>query len=298
MILTLTLNPSIDRTLCVKALTPGREMRVISVTACPGGKGVNVARALRALGVPVTSLTLTDILDVLPRVNTTVIDQKGCSSRFLEPGPLIAKAQWHRVEAAVRKAARQAEGVILSGSLPPGVPAEAYARLVRGTRQAFLDTSGPALVAGVHAAPFLIKPNREEAEALLGYRIRSRAAVRKALRSLAGYGIKRVLLSLGEEGLAGTNGQDFLRAALPSRRGLTVGCGDAALAGFLAAQQLSAGAIHESPLHQAFKHDAGFAGALAMAAAAGAANVGVAVPGEISGALVKSLTEKVVIERL
>ncbi len=261
---------------------PGREMRVRSAVECPGGKGVNAARALRSLGVPAGLLTLTDILDVPPRVNTTVRDRAGHSFRLLEPGPRLSAQQWHQVEAAVLKAARQVDQVVLSGSLPPGVPEDAYARIIRASGCAFLDTSGAALARGVKAAPFCVKPNREEAQALLGMTIRSRAAVRKALRSLAGYGIKRVLLSLGEDGLAGTDGQEYVRASVPCRRGSTVGCGDAALAGFLAGR----------------RNGGSFAEALLFAAAAGAANVAVQVPGDILPGLVKQLMKKVVIERL
>lgn len=270
MILTITLNPSVDRTLCVDRIDVGKEIRVRSVCECPGGKGVNVARTLKALGVPVRSWVLTDILKVAPRINTTIADSDGKFTRFLERGPSLSAPQWHRVEASLLRIMRCARVIVLSGSLPPGVPEDAYARLIHAVqangRNVALDTSGQALEYGVMASPWCVKPNQAEAETLLGCRITGRESVRKALRSVYGYGIKNVLLSLGDKGLSGMNAEGVFSTDFEKRPGLTVGCGDAALAGFLASQY----------------RRKSFVRSLRMAAACGTANVGALVPGDLS----------------
>lgn len=285
-ILSVTLNPSIDKTLTVEAFRAGREERVRSVRSVAGGKGVNFARALAALRQPSVSLILGDVLpQAAVRVNTSVVDAAGQFVRFLEPGPELSRADWRRVVSAVESRAGY-DVVALCGSLPEGAPAGLYAELIghmkrRGVR-VILDASREPLALGVKAGPWCVKPNRAEAQAVLGMTIRSLRSLRKALQMLAGYGITKVLVSLGEEGLAGFDGREMVLARVECRRGMTTGCGDAALAGFVAA----------------FERGRCFADALRCAAAAGAANVGLEIPGKLNREVVGGMYKSVTIERL
>ncbi|MEI6438089.1 MAG: PfkB family carbohydrate kinase [Candidatus Omnitrophota bacterium] len=285
--LVITLNPSIDRTLFVKSRRPGVETRVLESRAAPGGKGVNVARALAGFGVKARSLTLKDILpQVLVRVNTTVIDGRGYSTRFLEPGPRLSAGEWKKVERYILGRLKGIKVLAICGSLPPGAPEGLYARLIAAARRkgilTALDASGVPLLKGVKAEPWCVKPNRDEAEALLGIKLNSTRAVRKVLQMLSEYGMTRVLLSLDKDGLAGFDGKEMFLARGPVRSGLTVGCGDASLAGFLAG------------------HAKGFSfeDCLKQAAAAGAANVGVTTAGVFTRAAVDTARKKIKMERL
>ncbi len=286
--LIVTFNPSLDRTVLIDRLLPGADMRARSARRVEGGKGVNLARALRALGAPsLCSLTLKDFFPAADiRQNVSVVDAAGRQTRFIEPGPRLAAGDWRQAERGVMARLKGVKVMALCGSLPLGFPPDIYARLTAAARRrgvmTFLDSSGMPLAKGVKARPWGVKPNRAEAEALLGIRIRSRRAVRKALQRLAGYGMTRVLLSLAEEGLAGFDGNEMLLACGPRRQGSTVGCGDAALAGFLTGH--AAGAS--------------FADSLILAAAAGAANVGAQVPGGILRANVLALQRKIIMERI
>jgi 1-phosphofructokinase family hexose kinase len=287
-ILTLTLNPSIDKTVFVDPVILGAQVRAHALSDVEGGKGVNVARALEVLNVAAESLTLTDILPLVPeRVNTSFVEPSGRITRVLEPGPRLTARQWRCVETAVLKRLDGVRILALCGSLPGGAPADLYARLIRAARRngilTILDTSGAALAAGVNAKPWCAKPNQDEAEALLGFRIRSSGAVRKALQMLCDYGMTRVLLSLGERGLAGFDGETMVLARVPViGSGFTAGCGDAALAGFLAA----------------VVKERSFTEAVAWAAAAGSANAGSFIPGAIKRKAFLSMRGNIRMERI
>ncbi len=285
--LIITLNPSIDRTILVDQLIPGAEMRARGVRSADGGKGVNLARALTALGVKALSLTLKDTVPAVKvRVNTTVVDLAGSCTRFIEPGPYLSAGDWKKVEGFIVRHLDGARVLALCGSIPPGAPDDIYARLIRAARckgiLTVLDSSGIPLAKGVKAGPWCVKPNREEAQDFFGFKIRSTRAVRKALQMLAGYGMTRVLLSLDEDGLAGFDGQNMFLARGPRCAGVTVGCGDASLAGFLAGHM----------------RGASFQDALRSAAAAGTANVGADIPGGITRAKVLAEFKKIKMEKM
>jgi fructose-1-phosphate kinase PfkB-like protein len=287
-IITLTLNPSVDKTIHVDKIRSGADLRVKSVRQVNGGKGVNMARALTALGIAVETITLKDIFPLVEiRVNTAVVEPSGKTMRFLEPGPYLSRKEWKVVESFVTARLQGIRGLALCGSLPPEAPVDLYARLTYAARRkgvdTVLDSSGIFLTEGVKSKPWCVKPNREEAEVLLGFKIRSVQAVRKALQMLAGYGMTRVLLSLGEDGLAGFDGRDMVLVKVPViPQGLTLGCGDCALGGFWAA----------------VLQGHSFSGALALAAAAGAANVGLDIPGQIVIKKVLVLRRKIRMEKI
>ncbi|MFI7410498.1 1-phosphofructokinase family hexose kinase [Streptomyces sp. NPDC049627] len=256
MILTVTLNTALDITYRVRELRPHASHRVSEVTERPGGKGLNVARVLAALGHEVTvtgfaggatgrvvqeRLTQTPgVVDALVPVTgatrrtiAVVDDHTGDTTQLNEPGPTIAPAEWSAFQEAYEDLLTSASAVALCGSLPPGVPVGAYAGLVRSAKAAdvpvLLDTSGEALRRGVAARPDIIKPNADELAELTGSHEPSRATQDARRR-----GARAVVASLGEGGLLALTPEGRWRATPPTRlHGNPTGAGDAAVAGLL-----------------------------------------------------------------
>ncbi|MEV6739224.1 1-phosphofructokinase family hexose kinase [Streptomyces sp. NPDC051104] len=256
MILTVTLNTALDITYRVQELRPHTSHRVTEVTERPGGKGLNVARVLAALGHQVTAtgfaggatgrslreqLTRTHgLVDALvPVANATrrtvaVVDRStGDTTQLNEPGPVITPAEWSAFLEAYDDLVRSAAAVALCGSLPPGVPVGAYAHLVRTARAAgvpvLLDTSGEPLRRGLAARPDLIKPNADELAELTGSHEPSRATQDARRR-----GARAVIASLGAQGLLALTPEGRWHAIPPaSEHGNPTGAGDSAVAGLL-----------------------------------------------------------------
>jgi 1-phosphofructokinase len=260
MIVTLTLNPSLDRTLEVDALERGEVLRAAPVHLDPGGKGVNVTRALLANGVgsraviPCGGADGEQLVQLLAgeavhtvavrisnrtRSNVTLVEPDGTVTKINEPGAALTAAEFEAVAAAVLGCAGTADWVVMCGSLPPDVPVDVYAGLTEqftaaGIRVA-VDTSGPALLSAVAAGPDLVKPNREELAEAVGAPLPGIGDVVEAARSLRALGARSVLASLGPEGALLVDDDGVLLAqgtAIEPRS--TVGAGDALLAGFLA----------------------------------------------------------------
>ncbi|TQE36551.1 1-phosphofructokinase family hexose kinase [Streptomyces ipomoeae] len=255
MILTVTLNTALDITHRVGALRPHTTHRVTEVTERPGGKGLNVARVLAALGHEVTvtgfvggptgravqeQLARTPgVVDALvpvegsTRRTIAVVDTTGDTTQLNEPGPLIAPAEWSAFQEAYEGLLRSASAVALCGSLPPGVPVGAYAGLIRTARTlavpVLLDTSGEPLRRGVAARPDVVKPNADELAELTGSHEPSRAT-----RDVRRRGAHAVVASLGPDGLLAHTTEGHWRATPPRRfRGNPTGAGDSAMAGLL-----------------------------------------------------------------
>ncbi|MBS2537365.1 1-phosphofructokinase family hexose kinase [Catenulispora sp. NF23] len=271
MIVTLTLNPSLDRTLTLQTLRRGEVLRATGARIDPGGKGVNVTRVLRAFdvgshavipcagpdgeelvrllskaGVPVTEVPVGG----WTRSNITLVEADGRSTKVNAPGgaltgqevALLAETVLDRClsQGTDLHGHTRAAWAVLSGSLPPGVPDTVYAELTalfaeHGVRVA-VDTSGAALLAALDAGPDLIKPNRQELATAVGTPLNSIADVVEAADKLLSRGVKAVLASLGADGavLVDSSGA-VLGTADPIEPLSTVGAGDALLAGFLAA---------------------------------------------------------------
>ncbi|QWB24819.1 MULTISPECIES: 1-phosphofructokinase family hexose kinase [Streptomyces] len=258
MILTVTLNTALDITYRVRSLRPHASHRVSEVTERPGGKGVNVARVLAALGheVTVTGFTggatgrvvqellasVPDVTDALvPITGTTrrtiavADDLTGDTTQLNEPGPTITPTEWSSFQEAYEDLLASASAVALCGSLPPGVPVGAYAGLVRTARSAgipvLLDTSGEPLRRGVAARPDIIKPNTEELAELTGSHDPLRATQDARRR-----GARAVVASLGPKGLLAVSPEGRWRTAPPTLvRGNPTGAGDSAVAGLISA---------------------------------------------------------------
>jgi tagatose 6-phosphate kinase len=263
MIVTVTLNPALDLTYAVDALVPYGTHRVATVAERPGGKGLNVARILHALGEPVlatgllggtTGARVDSLLQAegvrsgfVPiggetRRTVAVVDGSDATG-FWEPGPTVTPAEWALFVDEFRELLGPATVVTLSGSLPPGVPLDGYASLIGYAKQAgvpaLLDTSGPALRHGLLAGPALAKPNAEElAELLAGTALATGNAEERA-ELLAG----SALATLNAEELA------ELLAGSPDRAGAsTAGGSGAAGAGDIGAIVDAMGAVAAGPV--------------------------------------------------
>ena len=287
MIVTVTPNPSIDRTISLTSpLTRGAVHRVSSVTTEPGGKGVNVARALTLAGVDAVAVLPAPADDPLMaalsasavpfhcvptagavRTNLAVTEHDGTTTKLNEPGAALDHAALDALTMAVIAAAETASWVVLSGSLPPGVPDHWYAHVVAllapyPCRVAIDTSDGPlaALVASLdRAGPDLIKPNAEELAGVLGYSPQALEAavahgdpepVVTAARQLLDRGVGAVLATLGAAGavLVDETGS-WMAAPPPVVARSTVGAGDASLAGYLRA--VTGGAVPPARLQMA-----------------------------------------------
>jgi 1-phosphofructokinase len=259
LIVTLTPNPSIDRTLRIPPLRRGAVVRATSATAEPGGKGINVARALTAEGVetiavvPVSEasgavlaglLGATTPLDPVTiageiRVNVSLVEADSTVTKINEPGPhLRADDIEALLERTIEWGAR-ARWVAGCGSLPPGAPNDLYAilagRAPAGVRVA-VDADGPALRACIDREIGLLKPNRPELEELVGRPLATLGDVVAAARDLVERGATTMLVSLGRDGAVVVEGDGARHAEAPIDDVVNpVGAGDALLAGFLAA---------------------------------------------------------------
>lgn len=260
MIVTLTPNPSVDRTVEVDRLERGAVLRARAARVDPGGKGVNVARALAAHGrktvavlpsggaegVQLAALLAAEGIDVIPvpvagaiRANVSVVEPDGTVTKLNEPGPAVSPAEMAALLDATVACAGSADWVVASGSLPPAAGESLYAELIRrlraGGARVAVDSSGPALASALPAGPDLIKPNREELAEATGHPVDTLGEAVAAAEQLRARGARVVLASLGTDGalLVGPEGVRYGEAPVAEPRS-AVGAGDALLAGFLA----------------------------------------------------------------
>ncbi|MFE4357995.1 1-phosphofructokinase family hexose kinase [Kitasatospora sp. NPDC056800] len=252
MILTVTLNAALDITHHLDRMRPHGSNRVRAVAQRAGGKGVNVARILHALGHPtvVTGLTggltgrairaelasagLADRMLAIAgesrRTVAVVEEDAGDTTILLEPGPVVGVGEWARFLDHLDTLLPHAAAAVLSGSLPRGVPEDAYAHLLRLAHAhgvpAVLDADGTALSTALAAGPALVKPNAEELTAATGLTDPVAAA-----RRLRAAGAGAVVASLGADGLVAVTPHGGWRARSPERlAGNPTGAGDAAVA--------------------------------------------------------------------
>ncbi|MGH3878130.1 MAG: 1-phosphofructokinase family hexose kinase [Actinophytocola sp.] len=275
MIVTLTLNPSLDRTIEIARLTRGAMTRATGTRLDPGGKGVNVSRALAAHALPTRAVVplggpegsqLTTLLELegidvcaVPvsghtRSNVSLVEPDGTVTKVNEPGGSLRPVDLERIVSATLAAADGADGadwVVASGSLPPGVPDTFYARL--GARLAesgirfAVDTSGPALAAALGCGPALVKPNRDELAESVGFRIDTVGDAVRAAEAMRASGAEAVLASLGGDGavLVDRHGARYGESPVDHGRS-AVGAGDAMLAGYLAGGVTAGDALVEA----------------------------------------------------
>ena len=290
-IVTLTMNPCVDVSTSTERVQPTRKLRCATPKREPGGGGINVARVLHRLGADVLALypaggdsgaRLGRLLQAeqVPALSLPIAGETRESLhvrelsaqqeyRFVMPGPTLAEAEWQ--SCLERTAALQPfpRYLVASGSLPPGVPADFYARLARLARargaRFVLDASGPALAAALQAGVFLVKPSLGELRALTGSALENRAQWCAAAQQLVRQGqAEVVVLSLGEQGaLLVTAAAVTWAPALPVPVHSAVGAGDSLVGGLL--QALAAGA----DVRQAFVRGVAAASAALLASGTG-----------------------------
>jgi 1-phosphofructokinase family hexose kinase len=313
MLVCVSANPAIDRRLRLKSLAVGEVNRALSAEPFPGGKAAHVALVARALGADVmwvgflggasgeeceTALSALGVpLTVVrtrneTRANLEIISSDGVTTEILEPGGAVTEGEVERLLSTCRDIfaeSKEATQVALSGSLPPGAPADLYGELIRlahvyGCR-ALLDTSGEALLQGLRAGPDLVKPNRDEAAAFARHPVPDAAAAVEVVQKLFAAAARSVAVTLGAEGMLWQNSADSppLIAHLPPvAECLSVGCGDAALAGFAVA--------HERRLCDEES--------IVLAAACATANCYAPAPGQINRGDVERIAQQVLVQRV
>jgi tagatose 6-phosphate kinase len=268
MFLCLSLNPAVDRRLKMDQLQVGKVNRVCQADEAPGGKAAHVAMVLRTLGAAplwlgfaggTTGASLIEGLrqmgirtEAVPmrgktRTNLEILEAGERVTEILEPGPEISSFELEQFQSTFESMLAGAENlvtVILSGSLPPGVPQGYYAGLIRAARKlrarVFLDTSGEPLRLGLAADPDFVKPNQEEAESWSGRSIDGIHSAREVLKQLLEKGAAAGAISLGSDGLVwGSRAErETLVARIPKQSSPScVGSGDATLAGFAFASE-------------------------------------------------------------
>jgi 1-phosphofructokinase family hexose kinase len=297
MFLCISANPAIDKRMRVVRLQVGLVNRASAVQPNPGGKAAHVAMVLRALKVDplwigfaggasggeldaglreIGIRTHPVAMAESTRVNLEILDGSGGVTEILEPGGAPTNEEALAFETACEtefQAGGERQMVIISGSLPPGMEADWYSKLIRKAHakgcKVFLDTSGEALRSGLAAGPDFVKPNRQEAEELTGVKISDSQSAENALRKVIQAGAESAAISLGENGLIYCSGmKEEIYFARPPKVHVksTVGCGDATVAGFAYAAQSNLPARE----------------AVLLAAACGTANCLAEAPGRVS----------------
>lgn len=260
-ILTVTMNPSIDVSASTEKVVPVRKLRCTNVRHDPGGGGVNVARMIKRLGGNCRALypaggaaghRLRHLLDEegilsIPiqaaaetRESFTVVDQaNGDQYRFLLPGAPLSEAEWQACLDRVAALVEPPRYIVASGSLPPGVPDDFFARLARVAAsidaRIVLDTSGPALAAALEAGVHLVKPNLREFRDLTGLPLDREGDWERAAEALVHAGKADIVaLTLGDQGALLVSRDVHLRTrAIPVEVVSAVGAGDSFLAGLV-----------------------------------------------------------------
>ena len=269
MIITVTLNAAIDKSLSVPNFRLGRRHRTVEQTTMPGGKGVNVARTLKTLGQPVIAtgfaggatgtriveqLTEESILNDFVRIreesrtNTAVLDPtNGEQTEINERGPHVSPAEVELFQDKLLYLARGADIVVFAGSLPRGVEPGVYAVLIRELRKlgvtTIIDADGEPMRLAVRAEPDVISPNVLEAEELVGHEFNDEEDRAIAVRELVQLGPKEAIMTLPDGCVAsileehGSGPGVLHRVWIEEREPVApVGSGDAFLAGVVAAR--------------------------------------------------------------
>jgi 1-phosphofructokinase family hexose kinase len=255
-ILTLTVNPAVDRIVTVDRLVFEDRAYILSTTETAGGRGINAARVLTTLGANVIAITPSggdggrkfeeqlrldgfgkEIVKIRKniRTNLTISDRQGLSVKLNERGDALSQPELNRILKAVEKLLPEASWLMLCGSLPPGVDSHFFVKLIKLAAkhkvETLLDTDGDALLYGVEAEPTIVKPNQSEAERLLNRALITRSNSIEAVRHIKAMGAKHAVLSLGSRGVVAASEEEVLEVLPPRVEALSpIGAGDAAAA--------------------------------------------------------------------
>jgi 1-phosphofructokinase family hexose kinase len=265
MIITVTLNPALDKTLEVPNFTPGRRHRSVEQVTMPGGKGVNVARVIKRLGQPVIATGLaggatgTRIVEALndeailnsfvriredSRTNTAVLDPTtGSQTEVNERGPAVSAAELDMFQEKLLYLAQGASICIFAGSLPRGVEPDIYAELIRAVKRlgvtTIVDTEGEPLRLAVRAEPDVVSPNELEAEELVGQEFNDVDDRAQAVIEMTRLGAAEAIMTVRDGCYAQVTDEEpaLYRVSVEEVEAASrIGSGDAFLAGYVAAR--------------------------------------------------------------
>jgi len=263
LIVTLTINPAIDRIVSIDRLAFEDRAYINSSRESAGGRGINVSSVIHSFGGETLAVLISGgdsgkrlegllgkcgyRIAVVPvqneiRTNLTITDKHGLTVNLNEPGPQLGKAEVARVERVVRDTLDHASWLMICGSIPPGVPPAFYGKLVSMARhkkvKTLLHADGDALREGIAARPTVVSPNQQEAGRLLGQTLLTRTHYLEAAERIRQLGADSVVLTLGSRGAVGAFA-DGLMEALPPRIDAVcpIGAGDALMAAYAWARE-------------------------------------------------------------
>jgi len=258
LIVTVTINPAIDRAISVDRLAFEDRAYINSIRESPGGRGINASCVIHSFGGETLAVAasggesgtrLVQYLEgygfpvsVVPirreiRTNLTITDKQGLTVNLNEAGPELSKAEVACFERVVREVLEGASWLMLCGSIPPGVPASFYGKLISLARKkkvkTLLHASGDALVNGIAAQPTIATPNQHEAERLLGRALLTHSHYLEAAGQIRDLGPESVVLSLGSRGAIAAFSDGLIEAVPPPVHAICpIGSGDALTAGY------------------------------------------------------------------
>jgi 1-phosphofructokinase family hexose kinase len=260
LILTLTLNPAIDRNVTVDKLVFDDRAYILSTRESAGGRGINASCVLHDYGADTLAIAVcggkagkrleeflgcckfpAELVRVRQeiRTNITVADKSGLAVKLNERGPELSKSELAKVEKAVCSRLNKADWLMLCGSLPPGVSSDFYARLIHAAGKegvpVLLDTDGETLASSLEERPTVVTPNQQEAERLLDRALITRPHFLEAANQIRGLGAKSVVLSLGARGAVACREDGSVLEVVPPRVEALcpIGAGDALAAAFV-----------------------------------------------------------------
>jgi 1-phosphofructokinase family hexose kinase len=258
LIVTLTINPAIDRTISVDRLAFEDRSYINSTSESAGGRGINSSRVIHSFGGATHAVlisggdtgkrleghlancgygtTLVPVQNAI-RTNFTITDKHGLTVNLNEAGPELSKSEVKSVEEAVSEALKDAAWLLLCGSLPPGVPPSFYGKLIALARKkkvkTLLDADREPLREGIEQQPTVVTPNQQEAERLLGRTLLTRSHNLEAAAQIRAMGAESVILSLGSRGAIGAFPNGMLEALPPRIDAVCpIGAGDALTAAY------------------------------------------------------------------
>ncbi|WP_432408107.1 1-phosphofructokinase [Wukongibacter sp. M2B1] len=303
MITTVTLNTSVDRRYILKDICKDEIFRCEDYSYTPGGKGINVSRVLNQLNVKLTclgfvggfsggfieeQLKLLKIDTNFTKINGEtrtcigIIFEDGSQSEILEKGPEISKKEIDDFIEKYKAALEKSKIITISGSIPKGVSSDIYRHLIELANKmdvkVILDTSGYSLIDGIKASPYLIKPNKDELEAITKIKINSNNDIIRACKDLMNMGAKNIAVSLGKDGMIFFGNEGKFKVRIPKIKVLnTVGSGDSTVAGF------ALGLLKKSDIEDILK----------LANACGISNAMEKETGKINVSIVKDLIDSI-----
>lgn len=307
MIVTVTMNPSVDIRFTVKEFKRGGIFRSMNDKQTAGGKGLNVTRVLAQLGAPVVATGflggnngdfISAELDAKKiehsfvkiqgntRTCIAILEDDG-QTEVLGRGPDISNEELECFYTEFQRLLKKAKIVVMSGSLPPGVPVHTYRLLVEMAKEhgvpVILDTSGAQLREGIKGEPFAIKPNQSELETLMNRRLDGDEGLARAMETVVESGVENVIVSLGGRGAMALVQNQLFRISVPKIKAVNpVGSGDATVAGL-------AWGVHQGMEIQT---------TLALAAACGVSNAMEQNTGQIDPGMVEKLVAEIEVKRL